>query len=202
MSHAEQPEPAPLYFATKNTNKLLEIERILKRPVRGVALDIDEIQGTPEDVLEQKAIAAWKANGEIPVFVEDTSLLCHGMNELPGVYVDQFTHTRELREGLLRWIEGRDRSTTFQVGIAIFDGTTVHARIGKTTGRLATEIRGEQGFGFDDIFIPDGQVTETGEAMPKEKRKTNAEMTPEEKDRYSPRRKALDLLKDFLDSSQ
>jgi XTP/dITP diphosphohydrolase len=184
----------PLYFASKNKNKLLEIERILKQPIVGVSLAIDEIQGTPEHVLEQKAISAWEENGKVPVYVEDSSFICHGMDDLPGSYADQFTKTRELREGLLRWIEGRDRRTTFQVGIAIYDGTDVKKWIGKATGELCREIRGDNGFGFDDIFIPDGQLTENGDPVSQELRKTNAEMSAEEKDRDSPRKKALELL--------
>jgi non-canonical purine NTP pyrophosphatase (RdgB/HAM1 family) len=195
MTKHEKAEGPALLFATKNEHKILEFERILKRPVIGVSLAIDEIQGTPEKVLEQKAIAAWHANGDVPIFIEDTSLLCHGMEDLPGSYADQFTYSSVLREGLLRWIKGQDRKTTFQVGIAIYDGKTVHTRIGRTTGELATELRGKNGFGFDDIFIPDDQLSESGEIILPDERKTNAEMTPDEKDRYSPRRKALELLR-------
>jgi hypothetical protein len=72
--------------------------------------------------------------------------------------------------------------------IAIFDGKEVQIREGEISGKISKTLRGTNGFGWDDMFIPDGQ--------PKESQKTFAEMVSEEKDKYSMRRIALEKLKE------
>jgi hypothetical protein len=70
----------------------------------------------------------------------------------------------------------------------VFDGTEAYIYEGITGGTLPEQPRGTNGFGWDDIFIPDGQ--------PKDKYRTFAEMSGREKDKYSSRRKALEALKE------
>lgn len=185
----------PLYIATRNEDKLKEYSRILKKEVAGTDLKVPEIQSEdPFTVLAEKAKSAWMANNGKPIIVEDTSLICSGIEGLPGPFVDQYTNTLHKREALCRMLDGHTRAAVFQVGIAIFDGNELHYRIGKVTGKIAEKPIGTEGFGFDDIFIPDGQLNSARQTQSKPAAKTYAQMTPLEKDKFSARRKALELL--------
>ncbi|OGG12711.1 hypothetical protein A3D77_03850 [Candidatus Gottesmanbacteria bacterium RIFCSPHIGHO2_02_FULL_39_11] len=183
--------PGVLSFASSNGSKLEEIRRILEREVIGRDLGVPEIQDeSPDKVIEAKAREARRRNGGKAIAVEDSSFSLFGLDMLPGPYADSFTNTPSKRQrltDLLNIIPNADKRAVFQVLIAIDDGRNVHIRRGVTTGTIASELRGSNGFGFDDMFIPDGQEVQN---------RTFGEMNPEEKDRYSPRRKALEELRD------
>lgn len=186
------PLTAELIFATTNEKKLEEFARILGRPVTGKKLKINEIQvEDPRDwqkVAEDKAIAAWEANDRQPIIVEDTSFEVLAWDGRPGVYADQFTGDISARRTLCDIANNKnDRRAIARVTLALFDGNEVHVRMGETIGSIAEAPRGSEGFGWDDIFIPDGQ--------PSGQEKTFAEMSGVEKDIYSMRAKALLELK-------
>ena len=173
--------------ATTNRNKLVEFRRILPEyEIIGKKLDIEEIQSLdPYKVVKHKAIEAYKANGHNPILVEETSLACRGLNGRPGTYIKDFSEDIEMRRMIAEsWLRGRDRSAVAKVLIAVFDGSDVHIREGKTAGQIAETLRGTDGFGWDDSFVPRGQ------------NRTFAEMGAAEKDRYSMRRLALLALRD------
>ncbi len=173
--------------ATTNRNKLVEFRRILPEyEIIGKKLDIEEIQSLdPYKVVKHKAIEAYKANGYNPILVEETSLACRGLNGRPGTYIKDFSEDVEMRRMIAEsWLRGRDRGAVAKVLIAVFDGSDVHIREGKTAGQIAETLRGTDGFGWDDSFVPRGQ------------NRTFAEMGAAEKDRYSMRRLALLALRD------
>lgn len=176
---------ALLEVATTNQNKLQEIRRILKDyKIEGKSLSIEEIQSTdPYKVARFKAIEAYKANGYNPIFIEETSLDIYGLNGRPGPYVKDFTEEVEMRRMIAeQWLAGRDRRVKARVLFAIHDGEETHLFEGITTGTIAECLRGTNGFGWDDMFIPDGET------------RTFAEMSDEEKDKFSMRRKALEAI--------
>jgi non-canonical purine NTP pyrophosphatase (RdgB/HAM1 family) len=178
----------PLVIATRNESKLREFSRVLGVTVIGRNLHVSEIQSEdPIAVLEEKAKEAWRLNDGSPIIVEDSVFMGKGLDGLPGTFVDQFTNTFGKRQALCRMFDGKDRTVVFQTGVAIFDGEIVHYRLGRTSGQIAEEPIGTEGFGFDDIFIPDGQKGEKW---------TFAQMSDAEKDSYSPRKKALELLRE------
>ena len=173
--------------ATTNRNKLAEFRRILPDyEIVGKRLDIEEIQSLdPYKVVRHKAIEAWKANGYNPILVEETSLACRGLNGRPGAYIKDFSEDIEMRRMIAEdWLRGRDRSALARVLIAVFDGSEAHIREGAASGSIAETLRGADGFGWDDMFVPAGHTL------------TFAEMGPADKDRYSMRRKALEALRD------
>ncbi len=186
VSKEESETPDKIVIATKNLDKLNEYSRILKQQVIGIDLKIPEIQSEdPLDVLIHKAKSAWLENKGEPIIVEDSSLICKGIEGLPGPFADQYTNTLSKRLALCRMLDGVERTAVFQVLIGIYDGNEVHSRIGRIIGKISDKPVGSEGFGFDDIFIPDGQS------------KTYAQMSSKQKDNYSPRRLALEqLLKD------
>jgi len=175
-----------LEVATGNRHKLAEFRRILPDyEVVGKSLAIEEIQSLdPYKVAARKAIDAYAANGYQPIVVEETSLSMRGLGGRPGTYIKDFAEESEMRRMLAEsWLAGRDRSALAKVLLAIYDGSEVHMREGNTAGHIAESLRGSQGFGWDDIFIPEGE------------QQTFAEMGAAGKDRHSMRRKALEALR-------
>ena len=174
-----------LEVATTNQNKLAEFRRLLPgHEIVGKKLDIEEIQSMdPYKVAAHKAIAAYEANGYNPILVEETSLAIRGLGGRPGTYIKDFCEESEMRRMIAEsWLNGRDRAALAKVLIAVFDGGQVHIREGNTPGSIAESLRGTDGFGWDDMFIPAGAS------------QTFAEMGADSKDQHSMRRKALEAL--------
>lgn len=173
-----------MYFATTNQNKIQEAERILGTKIEGVKLEIEEIQ-TLDPVLcaTKKAIAAYQQFGQ-SVLVEDTALFFEAWNGLPGVFIDYFMRSID-NQGLIKlMLQETNRKATAQTTLAISeDGVTAITFVGTVDGSIATEEKGNSGFGWDVIFIPDGET------------RTFAEMTGDEKDQYSMRRNAFEEYK-------
>ena len=186
--NALQPRRAAVPYievATTNRNKLAEFRRLLPDyEVVGKKLNIEEIQSLdPYKVVSHKAIEAYKANDYNPILVEETSLALRGLGGRPGTYIKDFTEDSEMRRMIAEsWLNGRDRTAVAKVLIAVFDGSEVQIREGNTAGTIAESLRGSNGFGWDDMFIPDGDS------------RTFAEISDAEKDRHSMRTKALRAL--------
>ena len=172
-----------LEVATTNHHKLYEIRRLLRDyDIVGKALKIEEIQSLdPYKVARHKAIEAFKANDHNPILIEESSLECRGLGGRPGTYIKDFAEDIDMRRIIAEsWLHGRDRGAVARVLLAVHDGKETHIREGITIGSIAEELRGLNGFGWDDMFIPSGETH------------TFAEMDADEKDRYSMRRKALE----------
>lgn len=122
--------------------------------------------------------------------IEDTSLRLLGIDNMIGPLADAMTNTNKKLEAVCRMLGEENRAAVFEVILAIADGRDVHYRRGQIAGTIAKKPRyGPNGFGFDPIFIPDGQTDEDGH--PLKNPKTYAEMTPQEKNRLSARQLAL-----------
>ncbi|CAL5874948.1 uncharacterized protein PFLUO_LOCUS9251 [Penicillium psychrofluorescens] len=128
-----------LNFITGNQNKLADVRAILGNVVEvdNQAVDISEIQGTIEEIAEEKARrAAEVING--PVLVEDSALEFSALKGLPGPYIKYFLDSLGL-EGLNKMLDG-------------FEDRTAEA------GAIVRP-RGPTGFGWDPIFEYDGRAT-------------------------------------------
>jgi XTP/dITP diphosphohydrolase len=183
---SKQQQTQTLYIATTNENKLREFRRLIpNKNIEGISLNVDEVQSLDHyEVASKKAKIAFEKNGYNPVLIEDTSLEIKGLNDRPGTFADFFISDPQMRKLIAtKWLSDSDRRATVRVILAIFDGVEVFTFEGITDGEIAEEPRGGRSFGFDDIFIPYGQ--------PKGENKTFAQMEPDEKDKYSMRRKAV-----------
>jgi len=167
-------------MATQNPHKAREIGEILGVEVEMVNVDIPELQGLNfEEIVKQKAELAYKELQE-PVLVEDSGLVFNSWNGLPGPLVKWFEESVKL-EGMVDMLTG-DRAAEAVCALAMFDGETAHVVVGREPGRISHAVRGDNGFGWDKIFIKQGQE------------RTNAEMSAMEKHETSHRRKACDLM--------
>jgi len=168
-------------FVTGRAEKALEAERLGFRLER-LNLDLAEPQALdPADVVESKARDAWARLGR-PVVVEDSGLAIRAWNGFPGALVKWLEKSAGL-EAMARMLDRfPDRSATATCAVAYFDGERVVQGRGEVRGAIADAPRGEGGFGWDALFIPEGSG------------RTFAEMSGEEKDRISHRRRAWESL--------
>ncbi|HME55295.1 MAG TPA: RdgB/HAM1 family non-canonical purine NTP pyrophosphatase [Candidatus Lokiarchaeia archaeon] len=191
--------PLQLCFATGNKGKFNEAKAFLEKEVPGLHLkqcsaELVELQA---DTLE--AVARFKVEGAIKsckgnVFIEDAGLFVPALNGFPGIFSAEVKKMLDCK-GILKLMEefpnASQRDAYFQACTCLYLRETREIKmfIGRIDGIITFEERGNQGFGFDPIFVP-------GE--PSGNTRTFAEMGIEEKNEISHRAKALRELKDFL----
>jgi XTP/dITP diphosphohydrolase len=181
-----------LVLASANPDKAREIAAILDGfelvPRPSHVPDVVEDGETLEDNARLKAVALVEATGEAAV-ADDTGLEVDALGGAPGVYSARYagegaTYADNVTK-LIGALEGKaDRRARFRtVALARFpDGREVVAS-GEVTGTITTEPRGDQGFGYDPLFVPD-----EGDG------RTFAEMSPSEKHDLSHRGRAFRAL--------
>ncbi|SVC22982.1 uncharacterized protein METZ01_LOCUS275836 [marine metagenome] len=170
-------------FVTGNAHKVREASDILGYSLNQVSgLSIDEIQASDiKKIVTHKAHQAFNTL-KCPVMVEDSGLIFTAWNGLPGALVKWFEISVGC-DGLLKMLEGYENREAFAVCVvAVFDGQDMILAKGRIRGKIAHDVRGGNGFGWDVIFIPEHHE------------KTYAEMDSDEKNSISHRRKALEEL--------
>jgi len=173
----------PEFFATKNEDKLREVNEILGRNLGQISVELFEPQGIKvEDVVREKAEDAFHKTGKF-VLVEDTSLEFVGWNGLPGALIKWFLETVG-NDGILKMLDGEtNRKAIAKTAVGFFDGTQARVFVGEISGTIPETIRGTGGFGWDPVFVPEGNE------------KSFAEMTFTEKNAVSMRKLALERMK-------
>lgn len=174
-----------IFFATNNINKFNEARRVLaeyKIAVGMLRVKTFEVQSESlEEIAKTSAIDAFKKSN-LPLITEDAGLFIEALNGFPGPYA-AYVYKTIGNEGILKLMRNiENRNAKFQSVIAycVSELESVCFK-GEVLGVITKEERrGSSGFGFDPIFEPlDGGG------------KTFAEMTVEEKNRYSHRAEAL-----------
>jgi len=178
-----RPSLESLVFLTSNAGKAREAAALLGRPITARALELPEIQSLDfAEVVTAKALAAAERLG-IPVLVEDSGLALPAWKGYPGP-LTKFAVGAVGEAGFARlahaWGDLRAEAVS-TLGLA-WPGASaadVIVATGRVAGTLAPEPRGSNGFGWDVIFVPDGET------------RTFAEMSAEEKNGRSHRAKAF-----------
>ncbi len=171
---------------TGNAGKAREFEDLLGFSISHEKVPLTEIQAVDVgEVARMKALEAFSIVNK-PVLVDDTGLALEAWNGMPGALIAWFLDCVG-NEGILKMAASfPDRKATVTTALGYADENGAQVFIGKLHGELAFEERGENGFGYDPIFIPeDSQLT-------------FAEMTSEAKNAISMRRRAVDELKTGL----
>jgi len=176
-----------LKFVTGNPDKLREAQAILGVDLGQAELpDLHEIQTYDVHTLVENKARQAHAILQCPVMVEDSGLLFEAWNGLPGALVKWFEQSVGCA-GMLKMLEGfGDRKAVAQCLVAVYDGHEILIGKGEVTGTVSDRLRGDNGFGWDVIFIPEGHD------------RTYAEMTAEEKNAISHRRRAFESLKELF----
>jgi XTP/dITP diphosphohydrolase len=146
-------------FVTTNEHKRREVERIVDVELERAAPDILEVQALDfAEVATHKARSAYEALGRPPhpVLAEDSGLVIGAWNGLPGALTKWFLASVGYR-GLLEMLCGEDRRARAVCAVAVVDSRgEVRVFRGEVRGEISPEPRGESGFGWDPIFVPDG----------------------------------------------
>lgn len=184
-------------FATNNEHKLEEVKALLGDKIELLSLkDIncsDEIPET-EQTLEGNALLKARYIYEryhINCFADDTGLEVDALNGAPGVYSARYAgeeHNSEANmKKLLHELEGvENRQAQFRTIFALIIEGKEHLFEGIVKGEIIRQRRGNSGFGYDPIFVPEGCT------------QTFAEMGSEQKNKISHRAKAVGKLCKFL----
>lgn len=188
--------------ASRNRHKIEEIDAITKkfgmhiisRDEAGVPdIEITEDGQTFEDNSLKKAREIMKLCGQITI-ADDSGLMVDCLDGAPGIYSARFAgedgNDEKNNQKLLMLLEGvpeEKRTAEFVSVITMVypDGNIITAR-GECRGRIITEPAGDNGFGYDPLFVPDGYD------------RTFAQLTAEEKNSVSHRAAALEKLKKLL----
>jgi XTP/dITP diphosphohydrolase len=171
---------------TGNAGKTAELSRLLGVELHSQKIVLPEVQSTDVRVVARaKALAAYREL-HCPVLVDDTGLYINAWGELPGALIAWFLDNVG-NEGVLKMLQGwDDRSARVVTALGYCDERGVHLFDGELAGSVATEVRGEHGFGYDSIFVPRGY------------NQTFAELGSDAKDTISMRAVAARKLRDFL----
>jgi XTP/dITP diphosphohydrolase len=146
-------------FVTTNEHKRREVESILGVELERAAPDVPEVQTLDfAEAAIHKARSAYDALGRPPrpVLVEDSGLVIWAWNGLPGALTKWFLSSVGY-QGLLRMLCEEDRRARAVCAVAVADsGGKVWVFQGEVWGEISPEPRGEGGFGWDPIFVPEG----------------------------------------------
>ncbi len=186
-----------LIFATNNKHKVEEIKKIIgvqysiiTLQEAGIDIDIPE----PFDTLEENAIEKSRVIHQLTnsnCFSEDTGLEVEVLLGEPGVKSARYAgedknFSANIDKLLKNLLNKENRNAQFRTVISLLLHNQQYLFDGICKGVITKERSGDGGFGYDAVFVPDGSD------------KTFAEMTMDEKNVFSHRRKATDKLIDFL----
>lgn len=193
-------EKLTLVIATGNPHKLEELQQLLE-PVGWQIRSSKEFEGVHEVIedrptLEGNAIKKAMEIQEavkLPVLADDTGLFVDALNGEPGVfsarYAGEDASYHDNVEKLLKELESipdDNRTARFKTIVAYANGAKVVTFEGVCEGRIIASPRGEKGFGYDPVFVPEGHEY------------TFAELSEDEKNALSHRGRALKRFKDWL----
>ncbi len=178
-----------LMFVTGNEHKLHEAKTVMKKvkwAVTQADLGYPEIQA---DTLEE--IAHFGINWCIeklkkPCFIEDAGLFIDALHGFPGPY-SKYVFNTIGNEGILRLLDGIcNRDAVFKSVVAYNNGSKTHIFAGEAKGQIGSEIKGDGGFCYDPLFIPEESAL------------SFAEMETKEKNALSHRGKSLNKLMNYF----
>lgn len=190
-----------LYFATNNFHKVAEVQKILIGDFEilslkdlGNTIEIPETGDTLEENSRLKVRYLYDTYG-LDCFADDTGLEVEALGGAPGVHSARYAGTpgddRKNVDMLLENLKNTaDRNARFRTVITLITDGREKQFEGVVNGKIINERRGNSGFGYDPVFVPNGYVT------------TFAEMSAEEKNRISHRGISIRKFADFLSISK
>ena len=186
-----------IVFATNNPNKLKEIQSLIPKEIEIISLneigcneDIPETGDTLEANAFQKAHYI-KDNFNFDCFADDTGLEIDELNGDPGVYSARYAgperNANANMNKVLNELKGKkNRKAQFRTAIALILKGEEHLFEGKVEGYISKDKQGNEGFGYDPIFIPENDI------------RSFAQMSMQEKGAISHRGRAVKKLVAYL----
>ena len=185
-----------IIIASGNRGKIEEVQEILKdyniisMKDYDLQIEVEEDKETFEENAVKKAETIAKILEGRKCIADDSGIEIEYLNGFPGVETKRWLlgSDRERNMEILKKLKGvsKDkRNIKFISAIAVSDGKNTISAVAEIDGKVSEQVRGENGFGFDEIFELEDS-------------RTLAELSQEEKNRISARRKALEILKEKL----
>ena len=186
-----------IIFATNNQHKVNEVRSVLGKSFNiitlkeaGIDIDIPEPHNTLEANATEKSKTIFTLTNK-NCFSEDTGLEVETLNGEPGVKSARYAgENRSFNDNidklLMNLSTSENKTAQFRTVISLILEGKEYFFEGICTGKIISERRGNNGFGYDPVFVPDGSE------------KTFAEMDMEEKNKFSHRKKAMEKLIHFL----
>ena len=183
--------------ATYNLHKLEEYRELLA----GQDLEIVSLNDYPEYSEPEENGKTFEENAEIKAltaanycdalcFADDSGLEVEALDNRPGIHSSRYAENDKARvAGILEELENKEnRRARFVCVVSIaFNGEIIASFRGEVYGKIIEEARGDNGFGYDPIFMPDGFD------------KTFAELSQAEKNKISHRAKAIEKVIEFVE---
>lgn len=142
-------------FITGNQKKADYLANFLGFTVEHKKLDLDEIQSLDlKEIVGHKVRQAYNQI-KSPIIVEDVSLEFTARGRLPGPFIKWFIEEVDF-EKICSILDGKDRGAVARCVFGYFDGKTLKTFEGSLPGKIADKPAGENGHGWDKIFIPQG----------------------------------------------
>ena len=188
-----------LIFATNNQNKVIEVKSLMERHIQvkslheaGIDIDIPEPHQTLKENAIEKSTTIHRLFGK-NCFSEDTGLEVDVLHGEPGVrsarYAgDEANNEKNIEKLLHNLDENSNRNARFRTVISLIIDNENYLFEDICEGTITNETKGNKGFGYDAVFIPNGDV------------RTFGEMDLEEKNKFSHRKKAIYKLIEFLNN--
>lgn len=156
-----------IIFATGNENKVKEIRALLPEGIEIISLKemsyLEDIEETGKTLQENSILKAQTIYDkyQLPVLAEDTGLEVDALNNEPGVYSARYAgadcDSEKNMELLLKNLQLVDKRTAqFRTVATFIENNTSHIFEGVVRGEILKEKRGEEGFGYDALFMPAG----------------------------------------------
>ncbi|SFD58872.1 XTP/dITP diphosphohydrolase [Lentibacillus persicus] len=193
-----------LVIATKNKGKAKEFKSFFAEyGINAISLlelneEIDDIEETGSTFEENAALKAEQISRLLqkPVLADDSGLVIDALDGRPGIYSARYAgepknDQANIEKVLHELKDTTERSARFVCILAVaVPGEDTLFKKGYCEGKIATAQAGENGFGYDPVFIPDGYT------------QTMAELSAEEKNKISHRRNAIKALEDWVKHEQ
>ena len=177
-----------IWMGTSSDHKYEEAREVLAEfsvELERLSIDRVEIQADDPELIAEYSLRVLDV--DVPILVEDAGLYIDKYYGFPGPYSSYALRTID-NEGILKLMEGEtERGARYLSVVAFRDGDTSVSFTGEVVGRIAEEMRGTNGFGYDPIFMP-----EEGDG------RTFGEMSAAEKARISHRARAFRKLGEWL----
>ncbi len=189
-----------LVFATHNSNKVKEIASLLPDNFQLLSLtdiqfdeEIAETADTLEGNSQLKAQTIYQKTG-VACFADDTGLEVESLNNRPGVFSARYAgHHKSDEDNISKVLEEMEneanRNARFRTVITLIIDDIEHQFEGIVHGKLISEKKGQSGFGYDPIFVPENE------------KRTFGEMDLNEKNNFSHRARAFNSMISFLTHS-
>ncbi|MEO8721174.1 MAG: RdgB/HAM1 family non-canonical purine NTP pyrophosphatase [Ginsengibacter sp.] len=186
-----------ILFATNNAHKVIEVRSVLKEKFKilsledaGIDIEIPEPYHTLEENAREKAKVIYQLTGK-DCFAEDTGLEVEILEGEPGVRSARYageerSSEKNIDKLLLNLKNKQNHNAQFRTVVYLIENGVEKLFEGICKGTIIAQRKGALGFGYDPVFIPEGSS------------KTFAEMTLEEKNKFSHRQKAIEKLAGYL----